>query len=455
MRSVTSGDPVDSGNAPRNVVLVSIDSLRADHCGFLGDERGLTPTMDEFAAEGVSFDTAIAPGPQTFSSMPAVFTGMQRVPGTVEAYPGSRHWQRRLAAISDHLRRHGSIAERFSEMGYETAGITPNPWTSCASGFDQGFDHFVERNGEADDGWLRALVERVPGIDDDRKTVELALDMLTGRSFFAGWEGMYDEILAVRRQLSEPYFLWVFLLDTHFPFLPSRTYRREQSRVGMYTSALRTEKAMRGRNDELSSGARESMLRSYRDTVRAADGFLERLRSDLAQDDPAYIIHSDHGESFGDHGNYGHDHRKVYEENIHVPYVVYDGQRTGSVTDPVSLATIPSVALSIARDGTFDPASETHTPAIATSECGTKQAVRYPRFKYVEHDEERLLFDLEDDPKETTNIAREYPERCADARTRLGRFERHLVETTDISRAAGTVIESRELDPAVTARSTE
>ncbi|MEF8902078.1 MAG: sulfatase-like hydrolase/transferase, partial [Halovenus sp.] len=60
----------------RNIVLVSIDSLRADHCGFMGYGKETTPNLDRLAREGVVFENAIAPGPATAQSMPAIFTGL-------------------------------------------------------------------------------------------------------------------------------------------------------------------------------------------------------------------------------------------------------------------------------------------------------------------------------------------------------------------------------------------
>ncbi|MFB6202359.1 MAG: sulfatase [Halorhabdus sp.] len=422
-----------------NLVLVSIDSLRADHCGFLGDDRGLTPTIDAIADAGVAFETAVATGPQTFSSMPAVVTGRRRPTGPLDAYPGESHWERRLAAIDDHLGRYATLAERLRELGYTTAGFSPNPWASTASGFDRGFDHFTDLVGTTSDGRLRTVVRRLPGIDESSKPVELALDLLTGRSFFTRWQGYYDAIDAVRRDLPEPYFLWVFLMDTHYPFLPSRTHRQEQSLPGMVASTIRSEQIMRGKGDGLTARARDSMRRSYRDTVRSVDAFVRRLQSDLAGDDPAVLLHSDHGESFGEHGNYGHHHRQLYEENVHVPFAVDDGTQTARVGDPVSLSSIPDVALSIARTGTFDPSTVTTPSAVATSECGTNRAVRTRRFKYLEHGDNRALFDLARDGVEDSDVTETYPEVAADSRSRLDTAYGHVTETNALSDAARTV----------------
>jgi arylsulfatase len=423
----------------QNIILVSVDSLRADHCGFLGDDRGLTPTMDGLAADGVSFETAVAPGPQTFSSMPAVFTGRPRPPESLEKYPGATHWERRLAAIDDHLDRYAPLPERLGELGYSTVGFSPNPWTSTASGFDRGFDRFEDFSGAESEGRLRRLVDRTPGVDTDSKPVELVLDMLTGSSFFSRWESFYEEVDAAREELSEPYFLWVFLLDTHYPFLPPRTDRDEQSLVGMYASAVRSEKAMRGGAETMPASVRQSLRRSYRDTVRSVDAFVERLRTDSAGDDPALFVHADHGESFGEHGNYGHHHRQLYQENVHVPYLVHNAGSDATVAEPTSLATIPTAALAVARGDPVDPSTVTARSAVATSECGTNRAVRERRFKFIDSTDREALFDIETDPRERTDVSGRHRTPYRRTRSRLERFTNHCDEVDRLSRAARTM----------------
>lgn len=419
----------------RNLVAVSIDSLRGDHCGYLGDDRGLTPTMDRLAAEGVAYENAVAPGPQTFSSMPIVMTGQRRPSTTLEEYPQETHWGRRLAAIDDHLRHNATLAERLQELGYDTAAITPNPWTSAAAGFDRGFDLFEDFSEHDSTGLARTLAERVPGIDADSRPVELVLNMLAGNEFFSQWESLTEQIETARENLTEPYFLWVFILDTHFPFFPSRDHRKEQSTLGMYYSGYRSSGAMRGNGGNISERVRRSVARSYRDTVRESDAFLEYLLGTVEEDDPAVVVHSDHGESFGEHGRYGHHHRRVFEENVHVPYLIHNAGVSADVETQVSLASIFDTTLEIARTGTFDPAVATDANVVAASECGTNRAVRDGKLKYIEEADERRLFDLEQDPEEQRNIAGERPERCEKYRRALSRFDGHTTETTRIHRA--------------------
>ena len=437
------GDTETGGDSP-NLVMVSIDSLRADHCGFLGDDRGLTPTMDSLAAEGVAYETAITPGPQTFSSMPTVFSGRPRPPTTLESYPQESHWERRLAAIDDHLRHNPTLPERLAARGYETAGVTPNPWTTPAAGFDRGFDIFEDFSTGDSESWLAGLAERVPGVDTDARPVQLVLNMASGSEFFAQWETLATEIQRVRSQLSEPYFLWVFILDTHFPFVPARQHREEGSLLGTYYSAYRSSEPMRGNATGMSDRVRRSVLRSYRDTVRASDAFLGWLRSELAADDPVMIVHADHGESFGDHGNYGHHHREVYEENVHVPYLIANARETATVSEPTSLSSIPETALALTT-GEFDPTDGSDRPPIATSECGTHRAVRGSRYKYIESDGDQLLFDLDADPTEQENVADAVPQQVEQLRRRLRQRKQHNVETIEIRRATNKLLTNSSL----------
>ena len=424
-----------------NIVLVSMDSLRGDHCGFLGSRRGLTPAMDALAADGVNYRSAIAPGPQTFSSMPAVFTGQPRPVEDLREYPGETHWQRRIAAISEYMRTTTQFTERLRELGYTTAAITPNPWTSAPTGFDRGFDRFVDLSSEdQDDDGRRSLIERLPGIDTDDRAVKLVVDMLTGSSFFAKWQDLYRSVSQLRADLPEPYFLWVFLLDTHYPFLTARRHREEQSLIEMYRSAYRSERLMRGRdeNSRMSPSLKQSVVAGYRDTVRASDAFVERFRAD-GEDDPVLILHSDHGESFGEHGNYGHHHRDLYEENIHVPYVVHNAGVTAEVTTPVSLTTLPEAVLEIGRRGTFDPEAYTDEYVVSRSECGTSQAVRGRRFKYFDSGEREMLFDLSTDPDESNNVIEDNPELAAQLRARLDAEKGTWTEKRELRRASRAI----------------
>lgn len=427
-------------DARRNIVMITADSLRADHCGYIGG-GGLTPTLDRLANEGVAFQNAIAPGPQTFSSVPITFTGQYRNADVFREQDDDENWQRRLEAISTHLDRHPPVQEHLAELGYTTAAVTPNPWTSGASGFQRGFDEFRDHSAGREESPLHRCAKLLPGIDPSSKPVEIALNKFSDSSFFAGWESFYNDVLAVREKLEEPYFLWVFLLDTHIPYITPRTYRVENSFPEMYYAVLRSYPAMRGYAEAPAAHVETRLKRSYRDAVRTVDGFLDRMLADLSGDDPTVVFHSDHGESFGEHTHYGHHHRRVFEENIHVPYVVYNGGATGLVERPVSLATVHDVVCDVARTGTFDPSDLTRDFVISTSELDNHRTVRGSRWKYIDEDDEKL-FDLDTDPGEWTNLADERDDLRDALRRRLDVHDDHLAEANDLWKAADRLIDT-------------
>ena len=99
----------------RNIVMVTADSLRADHCGFVDSESSLTPTIDRLAEEGVSYSEAIAPGPRTPSSVPVLFTGEFM---TDHESWSMADWQGRQSRIGRHMERFTHLSERLQRRGY-------------------------------------------------------------------------------------------------------------------------------------------------------------------------------------------------------------------------------------------------------------------------------------------------------------------------------------------------
>ena len=124
-----------------NIVFIVVDTLRADRVGCYGAERPLTPVIDEIAGEGVLFELATSQAPWTHPSMASLFTSV---------YPTVHGLGLRLATTGGHdaakmrALNEGwvTLAEVLQGTGYETAGITVNPWMLKTNGFAQGFDHY-------------------------------------------------------------------------------------------------------------------------------------------------------------------------------------------------------------------------------------------------------------------------------------------------------------------------
>jgi arylsulfatase A-like enzyme len=293
--------------------------------------------------------------------------------------------------------------------GYTTVGVTVNPWTHD-TGFEIGFDQFLGLKG------TDAVESR------DRQTIPFrALNCVLSRTdlgdkfqwgntkdWFVQWPHYYNQILDALEGVGEPYFLWVFILDPHQPYLAPGDHRMDSTFPQMYYSNFR-EFASKS-DTAVSDRVRRWLKQSYRDTVRSTDAFLNELYEDLAADNPAFVVHADHGEAFGEHDSYGHE-EVLYEENLHVPLVVANGEVTGSFDDPVSLRSLPRIIESVAS-GTFDAGAVTQEWVQATTEGvqSNAQALRGRRWKYIRTEESQELYDLRSDLQETKSLAASKPD---------------------------------------------
>jgi len=380
-----------TGDGRRNVVLVTVDSLRADHCGFAGYDATRTPTLDAMADDGVRFENAIAPGPSTPESMPVVLTGSFPT-GDAD---GESLLAQRQAIIRRHMRARQTLAERFAQAGYDTAAFTPNPYTSRYFGFDEGFDHFEDFLGGSRERLYRGMLDgALSGLPlGSVLPVRVLLNWARREEVFKPWTDFYGAVQAWTETAEEPYFLWVLLMDTHDPYLVPEEYRT-QSQWAMYHANYRLWR--QGHEPPFSDRTHDRLVTAYDDSVAFADAFLDRLRTDLEADDPLVAVHGDHGEAFGEHGTYGH-HQQLYEENVHVPFVI-DGWDDVTVERPVTLQQTAELLTGLALDDRL-PARE--TPAVpARTLDEDRLALRGRRWKYLRNGDGSRLYDLDRNPGE-------------------------------------------------------
>ena len=395
---------------PQNIVMVTADSLRADHCGFIDSSSSLTPTIDRLAAEGVSYSEAIAPGPRTPSSVPVLFTGEFM---TDDEEWSMADWQGRQSRIGRHMDRFRHVSERLQRRGYETATFTTNPWTTRESSFHHGFDDFNEISADSPDVDSKYLSDSTLF-----KLADGSLKTLPGdpggwsskKEWFSQWTGYFDLIEERLETLSEPFFLWIFVLDTHQPYITPRQYREESAAWEMYYSILRYWYG-ESNDGELPNGAAELIGQAYRDAVRSVDGFMDALMAALGEYDPATVFFADHGEALGEHGNFGHE-QTLYEENLRVPLFVHNAGETETVDEQLPLRSLPELLVDLTHTATepFDPHAHTRQFVVSHTEENQTRSVRTSRWKLVRDPATECLFDLQGDPKEATDVAESYPE---------------------------------------------
>lgn len=417
----------------RNLVLLTYDSLRADHCSHLGYPRETTPTLDRFANHGTSFEHAIAPASRTNPSMAGVFTGEPMVIRDTVANPV--HARR-------HLTRHQPIAARLRDRGYATAAFCPNAYASRYYGFDRGFDHFEDFLFEK--GMYQRLFDRHLSEASLFTAIRNARNLLRRQEAFKTWDTYLDDIVAWVNRQTDPFFLWVFSLDTHFPYLTPRRYREWSDVFRMYYYNWRCNRLIDALNVDLSEEERQHIINIYDDAISFADRFLAELSDRLRDYDPVFVVHGDHGEALTEHGVYGHFYPSLYDENIHVPLIVSDGTRSEATSQPVSLLEIPSILSAFC---------DTDTPSLdhvgddwvtATDYDGRRNrrltAVRTSSHKYLlssqDSTEHRELYNLRADPSEQHNLVSQDPPVARPLRLLADRRANHEQELLEIRDSA-------------------
>ncbi|WP_128226240.1 sulfatase [Halobacteriaceae archaeon SHR40] len=409
----------------RNIVMLSVDSLRADYCY---DESLATPAIDALADSGCRFENAIAPGPATYESMPAIFTGIQPGPS------GPKGGINKRERIKRHVRAHRPLAERLRERGYTTIGVTPNPFTSRQFGFDTGFDKFVDFfDSSGFGGGLRSRIVSRWADGEFVGGLRFASNMLGLGDVSVSCSTVVSRAIEELEDASEPFFLWMMFLDPHWPYRPPTRYHDGTGIIGRYRANWRASNL----SDSTPSERDDETLRTlYNGTVKGFDDCLERIRNELRPFDPAYVLHSDHGEAFGEHGQYGHG-GALYEENIRVPLLVGNiGNRT-RVENPVSLQVIPRLITSLCN-GEIDLSAFTTDQTYAISERGDI-CVRGSGWKYyLGKDERSRLYNLRTDPGEQDGIE-------IGIESLESQYRNHLCEITDLERAAREQVPIKQL----------
>jgi len=370
----------------KNLVLVTVDSLRADFVSCYGNaDRELTPNMDRLAQEGKLFRNAIAQGSYTRASVPSFFTS---------TYP----WKLRPGGdISDRA----NLATILKENGYETAFFHSNPFLSRANGYGRGFDVF-------DDSLLPWNLKL-----NQKRTRQLGrfFRVLRKKPYLPA-EKLVEKSINWLSSAGSPYFLWLHLMDPHGPYQkPGSGYLKKFRAEKLWQKAV-------NHPDRISESEKEKLLEAYRNEVTYADRHIGRLLSAVKDrnDETVVALTADHGEEFGEHGDYSHN-PKPYEELIRVPFLLRGPVQSGGVVESqfALLDLIPSLlnSFGIESEGyhldgeSFDLIEPGGEPGQEYVICQPDQDViclRGRRWKYVVEHESRLLFDLKNDPGERKNI---------------------------------------------------
>ena len=424
----------EGGGAARNVLLISIDTLRPDHLGCYGYERDTSPVLDIIAEDGVVFEDCLSTAPWTLPGHASMLTGL---------YPSTH-------GVKDHDRTLGddtpSVATLLKEQGFRTmAVVNSHNIATERFGLTKNFDDFdyvfeqepIPGKKNLNGDQAMAIANRGPAIT--RKALAL-LD----------------------KHKEEPFFMFLHYYDVHTDFTPAPKWRKEF--VDPYDGPLtgNTQELIRYRvkGEQLTEDDKRFLRQMYDAEIRQLNGVLVKLFAYLDEnglsENTLVIITSDHGEEYGEHGDVLHG-RSQYQELLAIPLIMRGpGVPAGlRVSEPVSLVDVVPTILKmtgVRPRVIFDGMDLT----LAWLSPGKLAEPRYffgeadhnnwigegaERAKYADvawmvrlensklHFNEILqryeLYDIEKDPFEQVEISSEEAERASQLRNRLEEYMRN------------------------------
>ncbi len=385
-----------------DVILVTLDTTRADHLGCYGYSKPTSPNIDKFAKQGALFTQAIAQASVTPVSHASIMTGLNPYNHGLRVMHGLT--ENRLAD------KHVTIAERLGDMGYETgACVSAFPVTE-RFGLHQGFRYF---DAEFLYGPPEKMISREGTVN-------------TGKSQRPANETT-DRAIAWLNQVESPYFLWLHYFDVHDPqVLPPQEF------LNQYAPPQ--------------GSHRENLRTIYDIELTYMDQQLGRVFDWLEEkkqyDNTIVIVLADHGEGLGDHDWWTHG--KLYQEQIRVPLIirapkVAAGQRIESLVSTVDI--VPTLLdilgskdadaasldghslLSLLQNQERRDSPQVYSDSVNMLTYGFSKEIRDKkddmyfsiiegRWKYIYHvlhPEKSELFDLENDPHELINVSHVQP----------------------------------------------
>jgi arylsulfatase A-like enzyme len=415
-------------NPPPNILLIGIDSLRADHMSLYGYPRLTTPHIDRFAQGGVTFERTYSPHVPTTSAYASMLSGRDCFTTQVVALRHKGGLRPEIRTLAEILRAEGYVSS--------CVGFTGNP---SSRGFDRYFDYA---------GWGSWNEGRSPKAENLNQVAVPELDRLIDGG--------------------EPFFLFLRHMDPHAPYLPPAPFER------MFYHGDETNPANTSMQPVMEFAPFRDFFRSWmppgitdKDYVVAQyDGAVAYLDSSLqavfttldargALDDTIVVVNGDHGETLYEHECW-FDHHGMYDNVLHVPLVIRypaklpAGMRLGGFNQHKDLVPTLLELAGIQTDDAFDGRSlmamvrgeaADFDSEFYITECTwmRKHGWRTPEWKLIVALEpdfhfkpEVELYDFVKDPEENINLAEERPDVVADLRGRMDAWIARREKTTGL-----------------------
>lgn len=403
-----------------NVLVICIDSLRADHLGCYGYERDTSPGIDKVANDGVLFANAISQAPWTKPSVASLFTSMyMSVHNVLYGYRDTKDYAISCRMSDDIV----TLAEILKIHGYATAAFGQKLHLRKEFGFKQGFD---------------------------------LLKMGLGKS-----ANINNNVISwLQKRQPKKFFLYTHYDDAHFPYIPPDKFKMYDVYKSNANVTGENFKSIRNGEIKLNREDINHIIASYDGEIRCVDEKIGLLLKQL--DGMGYgnntlvIILADHGDEFLEHGGVAHGHT-LYEELIRVPLIMkgpsIPKKQISGLAQSIDIAPTILDILNLQPDKEMEGRSL--VPLIFKGEKvrdsvyserksykeGFSRVIRTEKWKLIRDFEtkQNLLFDLENDPGEITNVRDRYPKITADLELRLSEWFNRENAKVNKTRYKGTV----------------
>jgi len=448
-----------------DVVLIVVDALRFSDVGCYGREADITPNIDRIAEEGVVFERAFSQSNYTEVCLSSIMSGKAPAGHGVQ-YHGASYTEENIAGIGETGTEF--LPQTLSEQGYTTVGLD---WMGRWHGW--GYDEYgvgeESEPGTSDRirDTLKTGIKRLPDPVVDRLQ-NLSYRLSGVPDPRADCEQLTDLAVDAVDRIDDDLFLFLHYWDVHPPFLPPDEYDHfEYDGEDRHLSEFFASDAKGRQGGEYApyvTGERETLADSkeaYDGTVAWVDEQIGRLYDHLAEagrpDETLFVVTADHGHYFGEHGIFS-DNCGLYDGSVRVPLVVHHPdlppQRVPGLVQHTDLR--PTVhdfldlpipddvrgnVLPETREYVFAEAVESRMRMIRTEDWKFIRPldVAYLRNQYwYDQDGADELYDLNEDPGETTNVADDYSDVAAEMEVLL---ERELEEQRSVERSSGGTVE--------------
>lgn len=424
----------------RDLLLITVDSLRYDHVGAYGYERNTTPFIDEMAEVGHVFDQAYAHAGATRASFPSILTSSYPL-----MYGGYERLSDERTLVSEPLR----------EMGYRTGGFHSNLFLSSEAGYDRGFDRFYDsktdptityklrkllRENLSSDGTIYQLLKWAFDKTEEKAGVELG-------SLYTKADDLTDMAINwIESDASKsPTFAWVHYMDVHHPYVPPAEHQLPFRDIPIDDKrAVKLRRKMLEESDELTEEEKADIIDLYDAEIRFTDAEIQRLVESAREElnDPIVLFTADHGEEFGEHGKFGHGY--LHEECVHVPLIMDTGEGGTRYDELVGLLDVPPTLIDYA-DGDIPnnfrgsslrnlvEGKEWNRTSVISGYGDVSgdyyHSVRETQWTYIEDEDGQRLYDRITDATEKQDVMGENPEIAKNLSNQLQNHVQNVKDT--------------------------